>query len=233
MEYKYIKDRDFSFLSAGHVLLHGHNCTNFPVRLSSEIFMRCLNYSKSNNNKDKFTLYDPCCGSGYMLTTIGFLCGEHIESLIGSDIDIKKTALAADNLALLIPDNCMKRREKIISLYGENSKAIQSAKILAEISNHYNIKTKIFTHDIFKILPDINADIIITDIPYGIKCDWETEKNNSSSIDILNLFIPIIPERGIAAIVHDKNQKILKNSSFIRKEKQSVGKRIFEIFEKI
>ena len=50
-----------------------------------------------------FTLYDPCCGGAYLLTTIALLHGKEFALLMASDIDGEMLELARDNLSLPNP----------------------------------------------------------------------------------------------------------------------------------
>ena len=59
MEYLYTVKEDFSFLASGNVIKHFSGMPCFPVRLNLELFERAYHLL----NKDKITVYDPCCGS--------------------------------------------------------------------------------------------------------------------------------------------------------------------------
>jgi hypothetical protein len=70
MIYKYFQKGNYEDFSSGKVILHKSKYQNYPVRLAGEIFCQCLEYIKKQSN---FCVYDPCCGSAYMLTVLGFL----------------------------------------------------------------------------------------------------------------------------------------------------------------
>ena len=59
--------------------------------------------------KSHLTLYDPCCGSGYLLTVLGYLNHNQIDMFVGSDIDQNAAELARQNLALLTWEGLMNR----------------------------------------------------------------------------------------------------------------------------
>src|SRR5215216_7133062 len=103
MQYKYEKEnQDYSDLASGRVFysISGHPA--FPVRLASEIFQRCLADRETiYKNSTPCTLYDPCCGTAYHLSVLGYLHGRNIREIIGSDIDEKAVDLAKRNLGLL------------------------------------------------------------------------------------------------------------------------------------
>src|SRR5260221_6622392 len=103
MQYQYVKERvDYSDLTSGRVFysLPGHPA--FPVRLASEIFQHAMAIREVIYKvSTPCVLYDPCCGAGYSLSVLGYLHGEKIQELIGSDVDEKAVALAKQNLRLL------------------------------------------------------------------------------------------------------------------------------------
>lgn len=91
MEYRYGKNENYEYLASGRVLYSGYGVPNFPVRLANEIYGRCLAYS---SKKDNISLYDCCCGGGYLLTILGLLNQDSIGELIGSDIEEKSLQVA-------------------------------------------------------------------------------------------------------------------------------------------
>src|SRR5678815_4661595 len=103
MQYQYAKERvDYSDLTSGRVFysLPGHPA--FPVRLASEIFQRCMAIREATYKiSSPCVLYDPCCGAAYSLSVLGYLHGEKIQELIGSDGGEKAVAMAAQNMGLL------------------------------------------------------------------------------------------------------------------------------------
>ncbi len=137
MQYQYAKERpDYSDLTSGRVFysLPGHPA--FPVRLASEIFQRCIMFRKTlYKNQTPCALYDPCCGTAYHLGVLGYLHGEYIREIIGSDIDAKVISLAARNLEMLSLSGLDKRINEItimLEQYGKNSHkdALKSAHVL-------------------------------------------------------------------------------------------------------
>lgn len=232
MQYKYCEKGNFEDLSSGRVIMQRSGYTNFPVRLSQEIFCRCQSYL---SEKQKLTVYDPCCGGGYLLSVLGFLNPTCISSLIGSDIDKKALQLSRDNLAILTDDGIRKRKNHLLSLYEQHHKQIYlhaaaSADNLSKSVAKMNLKTCVFEADVFKYEYtdlDFRAHIIITDVPYGNLVSWH--ENESSSINsLLNNIRPILHKNCIIAICSDKSQKI-QNLNYKLLEKQLIGKRKFEI----
>ncbi|WP_312847199.1 hypothetical protein [Microbispora sp. KK1-11] len=69
----------------------------FPVRLASEMVQRAMELRGGG----RATVWDPCCGSGYLLTVIGLLHRRRISAVLASDVDPAAVGLAERNLALL------------------------------------------------------------------------------------------------------------------------------------
>src|SRR6185436_4320415 len=155
MQYQYAKERvDYSDLSSGRVLysLPGHPA--FPVRLASEIFQRCMALREATYKvSTPCVLYDPCCGAAYGLSVLGYLHGEKIQALIGSDVDEKAVALAGQNLGLLTASGLNDRMHEIseiLLLYGKEShkEALASSRILQKrimsLNESRQLITKVF-----------------------------------------------------------------------------------------
>jgi hypothetical protein len=64
LEYRFGEARSYEDFAAGRVFYGRPGAPNFPVRLTQELFGRCLSHSVKKNG---LVLYDPCCGSGYLL----------------------------------------------------------------------------------------------------------------------------------------------------------------------
>lgn len=230
MEYKYMNDNNFEDFSSGRVLYHKPGMPNFPVRLAGEIFCRCLNYI----NKKNITIYDPCCGSSYMLTVLGLLYYNKIENIVASDINEDSIILSKNNLSLLSEDGLLKRKIQIQQMYDEFNKpshldALMSINVFLDIvrSNNYKINIDTFVDDILdpNVLTRKNfkADIVITDVPYGNLAKWSDKNINAIDVLLDNL-ISILSNKSIIAIIADKYQKI-NNDKYDRLEKFKVGKR--------
>ena len=174
MEYKFTKNDNFEDYASGRVLYHMGGEPTFPVRLTLEIYERCLNYS---NKKTDIILYDCCCGGAYMLTILGLLKNNSISKLYGSDINEKSLRLAEDNLGLLTESGINQRKSELIDLYQRYSKSShrEALESLERIKNLLNkdITTGVFLQNVFELkgLPFL-PDIIITDVPYGNLVDW-------------------------------------------------------------
>ena len=244
MQYKYVTEQqDYSDLASGRVFysLSGHPA--FPVRLASEIFQRCVVSRKTIYNiSTPSTLYDPCCGAAYHLSVLAYLHREHIQEVIGSDVDEEAVALASQNLGLLSVAGLDKRISeisKMLELYNKDSHkdALASGYILKDrisaFAQEHPLTTKVFqasatdSKAMIKNIKAKSADIVFTDIPYGQHSHWHG-LNSSELLDplglMLNALIDILSTSSIVAIVSDKQQKV-SHKGFQRVEQFQIGKR--------
>lgn len=237
MEYKYCEKINFEDFASGRVLYHKPGLTNFPVRLLQEVYQRCWHYSVK---KENITLYDGCCGGGYLLTILGFLNPNTISTLVGSDINSDSLEVAKMNLNLLTYEGLHRRMSEIKNLYElyhkeSHKEAMDSVAALEGLLQERkdNINTLLFQKDI--TMPqclskeEFKADIIISDVPYGELVSWQGKQELFDLSDLLMAYQPVLQPQGIIAIFSDKKQKIQSNN-FKRLEKQLVGKRKFEIY---
>lgn len=229
MEYKYCKNENFEDLSSGRVIYGGGGVPNFPVRLGNEIYRRCVEYLPQ---KESFTVYDPCCGGGYLLTVLGF-CNRNIGRIIASDISSEMVCTAAANLALLTRKGLKQRRRELDNLLRQYQKAshreaLESLERL-KASLSQDIPSTLFTADCTRSLPlEDTPDIIMTDVPYGNLAVWEGSGENPLQAMYLQLSRIARPDT-VLAVIMDKKQKY-QGDAWIRLEKQVVGKRKFEIY---
>lgn len=206
------------------------------MRLAQEIFCRCLRYL---DDPGSVCLYDPCCGGGYLLTVLGFLNYEKIGRIWASDVSEEAMGLALENLSLLHRDGLERRigqLDRLLREHGRSShrEALDSAARLMEIldgANH-EIECGAFQADILSHDPfggrDIQADLVFTDVPYGNLVEWS---QGGEGVNLLDQLLPVLKDQGVAAICSDKSQRF-QSEHFQRVEKQSVGKRLFQIFKR-
>lgn len=231
MEYLYCNNRNFEDFSSGRVLYGGEGIPNFPVRLLNEIFGRALSHS---GKKTDLNVYDPCCGGGYSLTVLGFFHSDIISRIYGSDIDSRMTDFAKRNIGLLTMEGIHSRRLELKDMLRQYKKeshaqALQSLDRLQAMLQK-ELPAEIFQADCTKELPPVRPDIIVTDIPYGNLATWKS-KEDSPLYTMLHQLARISHKGTVLAVITDKGQKI-DTELWTRREKQSVGKRKFEILQK-
>lgn len=249
MQYKYVTvQQDYSDFSSGRVFysLSGHPA--FPVRLASEIFQRCVTSRKTiYDNATPCTLYDPCCGAAYHLSVLAHLHREHIQEVIGSDIDEKAVALAERNLQLANLtglDNRISEISEMSKRYRKASHkdALKSAQILRNnilsTAHKYPLKTRTFLANATQeneIINNINpesVDIVFTDIPYGQHSYWSGAQGIDPLQAMLDMLLKVLSKSSIVAITSDKQQKVI-HPDYQRIEQFQIGKRRVAIISPI
>ncbi|MDS2172383.1 hypothetical protein Q7C18_06720 [Nesterenkonia sp. CL21] len=182
MVYRYALAREnYADLSTGRVLYSAPGFPAFPVRLASEIFQRALTLTQGG----PVTVWDPCCGSGYLLTVLSFLHRRNITRLLGTDLDPAALTLAQKNLNLLsehgLEARSVELQERAERLgkpaYVEAAVAAQRlAHSLTEQGGplpHTTGQADVFDPDQLQLtLGSHRPELVITDVPYGERTSW-------------------------------------------------------------
>ncbi len=231
MNYLYPHRDNYAFLASGSVIRSAANSPNFPVKLGLEIFHRCLQFS---SKKEDIILYDPCCGAGYLLTSVAIMNTELIHQVVGSDINNAFVEIARKNLSLLTENGRQRRKNELTDLVEFHNKeshvnALKHLREISELISNKEIYFQVEDLDVFFVgtssLGSLSPDIVITDVPYGDLVAW---KGGVGIDQMLTSLEAIVSENTVVAIIHDKYQKV-NHPKFQRKEKFKVGKRIVEI----
>lgn len=245
MQYLFIKkEQNFSDYASGQVFYSYPGRPALPIRLTSEIFQRCKAICEANGAAGPYTIYDPCCGGAYHLSTLAYLHWPDISEIIGSDIDEEALSLAKRNFSLLTEAGLNKRITEIsgaLGAYGKSSHeaALESAdrlrSLLLQLTNVKEVKTLLFRADatdnqvIGQELKGRKVDIIITDVPYGQQSTWQrfdptTSLPSNFLWSMLDALLPILSPETIVAVAANKQQKV-RHEQYQRLERFKVGKR--------
>jgi len=231
MNYRFAEKKSFQFLAAGSAIKSYKGNTNFPVRLGQEIFNRCLHYI---DNGEKVTIYDPMCGTGYLLTTVGLLNFNKISKIYGSDINEEVIDVARKNLRLLTIEGIKEREIEIQNLLDNYNResfrtSLQHISVFKELVNK-NMDFELFKRDLFdrNVKSDIKADIVLVDLPYNNLVNYQGEYSKSKLEEQL---INLAQKSKIVAIIKTKVQKLTISPNLRRLEKIKVGQRVIEIFK--
>ena len=237
MPYKYPKLDSYEFLAAGKVLYGYPGSPNFPVRLAQEIFLRAQEHL---GIEEEMRLYDPCCGTGYLLSTLALLNPEKIQSIHGSDIQAQFLEIARKNFSLLTQEGLKKRKEELQHLYKLHQKethanALSHLEHIQGILTDYSPKIEggVFERDILVYSENANAThvtahLILADVPYGNLVEWKGENSLGKMMENL---MDNLHETGILALIYPKAQAP-KHPDFNRVEKFKIGKRVIELFKR-
>ena len=247
MTYRFAVERtDYSDVASGHVLHSAPGRTGFPARLATEVFQRAAARLTAEGVEPPWVVYDPCCGAGQLLTTVGLLHGGTLRALIGSDIDGEAVALAERNLALVTVTGLGRRIEALERLLTEHGRAshaaaVDSGRRLLQQMERAPLEPTIdaFPADVTRPgslaghIADGTVDMVITDVPYGNWSAWTTTGvdggDDIAPIDrMLDTLRPVLAPRAVVAIVSGKDQRV-SHPDFRRIERWQVGRRRIEL----
>jgi hypothetical protein len=216
VQYQYATAKgDYRDLASGFVLRSAPGQPAFPVRLAQELFQRSAAHLPTGS---QLSLWDPCCGSGYLAAVLGLLYRRRLARVICSDISAEAVALAAGNLALLSGAGLAERerelRERAVR-YGKPSylEAAQAALRLAEQLREtggdlpgITQRADIFDPAALATLP--TADLVITDVPYGEQTAWQSsaQLGDQPLSAMLHSLCQVLPPHAIVAICARKRR---------------------------
>lgn len=251
MPYRFATDRsDDSALASGHILRSAPGRTGFPARLATELFQRGVVRLTDAGVQPPFVVYDPCCGAGQLLTTVGLLHRDVIQELIGSDIDDAAVALARRNLALLSPDGLECRIAELTDLHDRFGKPSHAAALddaerwleLMTRAGSDGIVTDAFVVDATQPgsltgrITEQTVDLVITDVPYGNWSAWLGEPasgDDEATIEppldrLLETVRPVLAPGALVTLVSGKDQRA-SHPAYRRVERWQLGRRRIEM----
>ena len=243
LEYRFATDEPREHFASGRVLYNAKGAAPFPVRLADEIAQRCFALLEERGHSGPYAVYDPCCGSGYMLTVIGLLHGTRIRTVLASDIDEAMLGTARRNLALLTAEGMRARIEQLRGLYEAFGKpshreALESAAVLDGRRARAAIGTiEVFPADITAGLPAFIRDsgfcpvnLVIADLPYGQLTGWRGGSADPAERMLDSLLQLLQPGASVVALIADKSLK-LRHARYRRLALLKAGKRQIALFE--
>ncbi|MEU6279813.1 rRNA methyltransferase [Streptomyces sp. NPDC047028] len=216
--YRHAVERaDSSDLACGVVLHSAPGHPAFPVRLATELFLRAR---ARIAGEGPVTLWDPCCGSGYLLTVLGLVQRPALRRVIGSDADPAPLELAAKNLALLTPEGLSARERERREQSERFAKpayleAADAAGRLRErlLADGGALPVTTGTADVFDpralgaALAGAAPDVVLTDLPYGERTHWTGSVPEQPVTGLLASLASVLPEHAVIAVT-DRSRKI-------------------------
>lgn len=242
MPYKFALEREnYEIFAGGGVLYSAPGHAAFPVRLSNEIFSRCMSLWGQSG---RCTLYDPCCGGSYHLTTLAYFNWDLIERIFASDLDTDALSLSARNLSLLTIAGLDQRSNELSAMsqqFGKTSHAgaLKYAMTLREqlsgFTENHPIKTQTFHADatdssaVSAGLAGVKVDVVITDIPYGQRSHWHSDtlalaREQDPVHQLMESLLPVLAPGAVVAVASPKHVHI-KHEQYQQREKFKLGKR--------
>jgi SAM-dependent methyltransferase len=245
LEYRFAASEPREHFASGRVLYNARGAAPFPVRLADEIAQRCFHALEERGCVGPYAVYDPCCGSGYLLTVIGLLHGPRIRAVLASDIDASMLEIARRNLSLLTEAGMRARTEQLRELYAQFGKpshreALESAAILEGYRARGPIEAiEVFQADITAGAPDFfreggfgPADIVIADLPYGQLTGWRSGSADPAGMTLDSLLPCLKPGASVVALIADKSLKP-RHERYRRVALLKAGKRQISLLEPI
>ncbi|APU14090.1 MULTISPECIES: hypothetical protein [Actinoalloteichus] len=185
MSYRFAVERtDHADLASGSVLRSAPGFPAFPVRPAVELFARARAWLP---DRRELTLWDPLCGSGYLLTVLGLLYRRELGTVLASDIDPRACELATENLAMLSTAGLRARATRLRELAGQFDKPSYAE--AAEAAGRLDGLLRVGGGDLPALIRRTDAtdpaetqaavaglppvDLVITDLPYGEQTDWQ------------------------------------------------------------
>ena len=244
MPYRFAHERqDYTDFAPGLVFSSLPGRPVFPVRLNDEIFQRCRARLLQLNVPPPYTVYDPCCGTAYLLSTLAYLHWSELTHLIGSDVDADVLARAQRNMSLLTVEGMDRRIEELWSLYEQFGKPSHADAVTRAIGLRQQLVANSHTHRVTPATFQANAlspaalaaqletvtiDMVITDIPYGIQSTWSEPTREDSAThagwELLEALRGIIAPWAVIAITSNKQPRIV-HDAYQRVEQLQIGKR--------
>lgn len=243
MKYRFETQREnYEDLASGRVLYGRPGATAFPVRLASEIFQRCAERLARRGTPPPYSLYDPCCGGGYLVTVVGLLHGACLQRIIASDIDAEAVERARRNLSLLTTAGMERRLEVLRGMAAEFGKpshrdAVESGLRLkaALTPAHERIQTDCFPFDITGEagLPNLvrAVDLVIADLPYGRTTAWKGLADAAEAARaLLGKVQAALAPAAVVALVAGKDQ-VVSHPDYRRAAVWTIGRRRVTLLE--
>jgi 23S rRNA (guanine2535-N1)-methyltransferase len=245
MKFRFATQREnYEDYASGRVLYGRPGQAAFPVRLASEVFQRCCHTLAQRGASPPYTLYDPCCGSGYLLTVVGLLHGAQLARILASDIDDKAVEQARENLSLLTAAGMDRRLDAIRRLfdaYGKPSHlgALESGRRLKAglAAAHEAIATECFPFDATGDADWPGAarsiDIVLTDLPYGGLTSWRGSSAHADAArKLLTRLEAVLSPTSVVALIATR-QQVASHAAYRRIESLAIGKRRIQLLERV
>jgi hypothetical protein len=177
VSYRYAIERtDHSALASGQVLRSAPGYPGFPVRLASELLQRAMVHVEG----DRVRLWDPCCGSGYLAAVLGLLHRDRLTHVRATDVDEDAVGIAARNLELLTAQGLSEREQELRRCARDFGRVafVERAEAARDLAAGLAAMGGDLPHDsavadVFGLTDPVDADLVITDVPYGEMTHWE------------------------------------------------------------
>lgn len=199
----------------------------------------CAEVCEQNGNHGPYAVYDPCCGGGTLLTGIALLNPQRIYQIVGSDLDPQALETAHNNLQLLTAEGANNRCNQIESDYRAYGKEAHREALRSACRIRDQVRTdreanplilKVLELDATELTVDScgligRPDVVLADVPYGIRSDWKLSKDvRATPMQLLLSSLLVLPGKPVVGIAADKKTRI-EHGEYRRLARFSAGKR--------
>ncbi|HEY8474518.1 MAG TPA: rRNA methyltransferase [Natronosporangium sp.] len=237
MAYRLAANRDdYQDLASGFVFRSAPGYPAFPVRLAEELLLRSAAHLP---HRTPVGLWDPCCGSGYLASTVGLLHRDRLRHVLCSDADPDAVALARRNLSLLTEAGLAERRTELserATAYGKPGYAAAAratdrlAALLraggGDLASDARVADGFDARQTARILPDPPPDLVLTDVPYGRQTGWRGAGAAATEplTALAGALSEVLPEHAVIAVCAEA-RKLSLGEGVRALERFRVGKR--------
>lgn len=201
---------DHSDLAGGSVLHSAPGMPAFPVRLAAEIFQRAL---ALRGGTEPAVVWDPCCGSGYLLTVLALLQRPRVKALLASDLSEDALGTARANLNLLTETGLRSRAAELADRaerFGKPgyAQAAEAAERLARrlAAGGGPVPHRLRRADVFDpaqlaaAIDGHEPDIVITDPPYDEQTNWQGGHQDKGLPAMMAALGEVLPPHTVVAV---------------------------------
>ncbi len=156
---------------------------------------------------ERARLWDPCCGSGYLVTVLGLLHRDLLTHVRASDVDPDAVAIAARNLELLTAEGLAERERELrrSALDFGRVAYVERAEAARDLAAGLAVTGGDLPHesavaDVFTLTEPVDADLVVTDVPYGEMTRWEGDIPQDPVHGLLSSMGRVLPERSVVVV---------------------------------
>lgn len=236
--YRYAARENNEDLSPGGALFSAPGFPAFPVRLATEMFQRAVIAVGGG----PVVVWDPCCGSGYLLTAVSLTHREAITAVVASDIDAAALALARRNLDLLSEGGLAARSAELLDRarrYGKPS-YVRAADAAGRLHERlaagggplpFSVaRADVFDSEQLRRVPVGGGQLIVmTDVPYGDQTQWHGANATAGMSGMLDALAGVLDDEAVI-VVAGRGRRLPAPESVTRLQSFSVGRRAIALF---
>jgi tRNA G10 N-methylase Trm11 len=237
LAYRYAVTRE-NYADLSGVLHSAPGFPAFPARLASEMFQRALALSPDAPAR----VWDPCCGSGYLLSALVLLHRRDITEVLGTDLDPAALALAQKNVGLLSEAGMVGRATDLRAraerlgkpAYLDTAAAAERlGRALAEqggtVSGGVARADALDPDQLRRALYGRRPNLVITDIPYGEQTTWTGPSAARGVTGMLSALDEVLDE-GVVIAVAARGRRVTADSPRTPVASFKIGTRAVALF---